>query len=144
MSALCITVAAVLVSDQAIKLMLRHFVGNNAIALGPCGSLRVVAGRIWLKRLGRRCGGLTLWSVWVAAALPLAICSALAPINTIFVGLLLGASLSHAVETSVRGSVTDYICLRVWPAFNLADLALAAGALGLIGELLIIVSQNMS
>jgi lipoprotein signal peptidase len=57
---------------------------------------------------------------------------------------VLGASLSHAVETSVRGNVTDYICLRVWPAFNLADLALAAGALGLIGELLVIVSQNMS
>jgi signal peptidase II len=144
MSALCIIVAAVLVSDQAIKLMLRHLMGSDAIALGPCGSIRVVAGRIWLSRLGRPCSSLTLWCVWIAAAVPLAICSALAPISTTFVGLLLGASLSHAVETSVRGNVTDYICLRVWPAFNLADLALAAGALGLIGELLIIICQKPS
>jgi signal peptidase II len=86
---------------------------------------------------------LTLWCVWLAAAVPLAICSVLAPISTIFTGLLLGASLSHAVETSVRGNVTDYICLRVWPAFNLADLALATGALGLIGELLMIVCKTM-
>jgi lipoprotein signal peptidase len=63
----------------------------------------------------------------------------LAAINTIFVGLLLGASLSHALETSVRGSVTDYICVRAGFVFNLADLALAAGALGLMCDLLMIV-----
>lgn len=52
-------------------------------------------------------------------------------------GLLLGGSLSHAVESSLRGSITDYICLRFWPAFNLADLALAAGAIGMIVQFLI-------
>ena len=50
----------------------------------------------------------------------------------VFVGLLLGGSLSNAVESSMRGSITDYICLRFWPAFNLADLALAAGAIGIL------------
>jgi signal peptidase II len=46
-------------------------------------------------------------------------------------GLMLGGALSHALETSVRGSVCDYVCLRFWPAFDLADVALAVGALGL-------------
>jgi lipoprotein signal peptidase len=60
------------------------------------------------------------------------------PSSAAFVGLLLGGSLSHAVESSLRGSITDYICLRFWPAFNLADLALTAGALGIIAELVIV------
>jgi hypothetical protein len=144
MSTLCIIVLAVVVGDQATKLMLRRLLGNDAFALGPCGSVRVVAGRIWLRRLAHPCGGSTMWCVWSAAAVALVICSALAPFDPLFLGLLLGGSFSHAVETSLRGSITDYICLRNGTAFNLADLALAAGALGLIGELLIIVSQNMS
>jgi signal peptidase II len=144
MSALCIMVLTVVVGDQAIKLMLRRLLGGDAFALGPCGSVRVVAGRIWLKRLGHQCGGLTMWCVWSAAAIALVVCSALAPFDTLFVGLLLGSSFSHAVEISLRGSITDYICLRNGVAFNLADLALAAGAIGIMGELLFIVDQTLS
>ena len=133
-----------LVYDAAANQQQPFIVPADAFALGPCGSVRVVAGRIWLRQLAHPCSGSTMWCVWSAAAVALVICSGLAPPDRLFLGLLLGASLSHAVETSVRGGVTDYICLRAWPAFNLADLALAAGALGLIGELLIIVSGNMS
>jgi lipoprotein signal peptidase len=43
---------------------------------------------------------------------------------------MLGGSLSHAWETTVHGSVSDYVCLRFWPAFDLADVALTIGALG--------------
>jgi signal peptidase II len=144
MSALCIMVLTVVVGDQAIKLMLRRFLGGDAFALGSCGSVRVVAGRIWLRRLAHQCSGLTMWCVWSAAALALVMCSALAPLNPLFVGLLLGSSFSHAVEISLRGSIPDYICLRNGVAFNLADLALAAGAMGIAGELLIIVYQKLS
>jgi signal peptidase II len=144
MSALCITVLAVVVGDQAIKLMIRRLLGTDVFALGPCGSVRVVAGRIWLRRLGRRFSGLTMWCVWLVAAIALIMCSAWAPFNTIFVGLLLGSSLSHAIESSLRGSITDYICLRSWAAFNLADLALAVGAIGILSEFLIIAHQKTS
>jgi lipoprotein signal peptidase len=61
----------------------------------------------------------------------------------IFVGLLLGGSLSHAVETSLRDAVSDYVCLRFWPAFNLADLALAAGAIGALFNLLMVVRRTV-
>jgi lipoprotein signal peptidase len=85
----------------------------------------------------------TLWFVWLTAAVALVLCSALAPFNSVFVGLLLGSSLSHAIESSLRGSITDYVCLRIWPAFNLADLALTAGAIGIMGELIVIIHQKV-
>jgi lipoprotein signal peptidase len=47
-----------------------------------------------------------------------------------FAGLLLGGSLSHLLETTRRGWICDYVCLRFWPAFNLADVALTAGTIG--------------
>jgi hypothetical protein len=144
MSALCIMVLTVVVGDQAIKLMLRRFLGGDVFALGRCGSVRVVAGRIWLRRLPHQCSGLTMWCVWSVAAVALVTCSALAPLNPLFVGLLLGSSFSHAVEISLRGSITDYICLRNGVVFNLADLALAAGATGIMGDLLFIVHQTFS
>jgi len=98
-----------------------------------------VAGRLWLRRLGGPSGGAVIWCLWSAAAVPLLIVSALLPSSAAFVGLLLGGSLSHAVEISLRGGISDYICLRFWPAFNLADLALVAGAIGITGQLLIVI-----
>jgi signal peptidase II len=139
MSALCVILLVVLASDQALKLLLRRRLGSDALALGPFGSVRVVAGRLWLRRLGGPCSGAELWCLWWTAAVPLVVVSALLPSSAAFVGLLLGGSLSHAVESSLRGGVTDYICLRFWPAFNLADLALTAGAAGLVGKLLIVI-----
>jgi signal peptidase II len=139
MSTLCLALLVVLVSDQALKLLLRRRMGSDGLALGPFGSVRVVAGRLWLRRLGGPSSGAEIWCLWSAAAVPLVIVSALFPSSATFVGLLLGGSLSHAVESSLRGSVTDYVCLRFWPAFNLADLALTAGAIGLVGNLLIVI-----
>ena len=144
MSALCITVFAVVAGDQSVKFMLRRLMGTDVFALGSCVSVRVVAGRIWLRRLSRRFSGLTMWCIWLVAAIALIKCSAWAPFNTIFMGLLLGSSLSHAVESSLQGSITDYICLRNGAAFNLADLALAAGAIGILSELFNIAHQRMS
>jgi lipoprotein signal peptidase len=141
MSAMGLTILAVVLVDQAIKLMLRWRIGNEAFGLGRDGSLRLVAAQIWLRRLGRGSIGRKIWCVWSVAAIALVTCSAFVPLNTILLGLLLGGSLSHASESSLRGYVTDYICLRNWPSFNLADLALAVGAIGIMIQLVVIVHQ---
>jgi lipoprotein signal peptidase len=80
-------------------------------------------------------GSKALW-LWMVSAGALAVASAWLPSSRVFVGLLLGGSLSNALEGSLRGSVTDYVCLRCWPAFNLADVALTVGAMGIAMELL--------
>jgi lipoprotein signal peptidase len=58
-----------------------------------------------------------------------------------FAGALLGGSLSHALETSLRGRVVDYVRLRFWPAFNLADVAITAGALGVLAQTVIAMKE---
>ena len=143
MSALCLTFLAVVVADQAIKLMLRRLLGTDALLLGRYGSLRVVKARIALRQIGYQCSASTIWCIWSAAAAALVLAGTLASLSALYVGLLLGSSFSHAAESTLRGSITDYICLRN-RVFNLADLALLAGVLGVAAELLMIVQQRMS
>jgi signal peptidase II len=137
MIALSLTMLVVLVSDQALKLLLRRARGFDALPLGPFGSVRMVAGQLWVRRLGGHASSLMMSTLWVAAAAALVIVSSWTPSSRVFQGLLLGGSLSNALESSLRGTVSDYVCLRFWPPFNLADLALTTGALGIFTELLI-------
>jgi hypothetical protein len=137
MRALIVTLLAVPLVDLALKRLLREVLGSRAAALGPLGSLRLVPARIWLARLSGRSRPAALWTLWALAAGTLVYASARMPSSRPFVGLLLGGSLSNALESSLRGRVSDYICLKFWPAFNLADVALTAGAVGILVELLI-------
>ncbi len=53
-------------------------------------------------------------------------------------GMLLGGSVGNLLDRLARDGVTDFIDLPWWPAFNLADVAIVAGAavvaLGLVGR----------
>lgn len=141
MMPLALTAVVVLVADQAVKLLLRRTGLFEGVRWGPYGSLRIVAGRLWLHRFTR--GPNPLW-LWVPSAGALVVGSAWIPSAGVFVGLLLGGSLSNAAERSLRGSVTDYVCVRFWPAFNLADVALAAGAIGIVIELLRTIGETVA
>jgi signal peptidase II len=49
-------------------------------------------------------------------------------------GLVLGGALGNLTDRAVNGAgltgrVIDFIDLRVWPIFNVADMAIVAGAL---------------
>lgn len=137
MKALCLTLLVVFMNDQAIKLLLRRRLRDRALALGPFGSVQAVAARLWVRQLRPQCSGAAICCLWLTAAVPLVIGSLWVPSSGAFAGLLLGGSLSHAVESLLRGNITDYICLQFWPAFNLADLAITAGAVGTIATHLI-------
>jgi signal peptidase II len=127
MTVVALTLLTVLVFDQALKLLVRS--GKLAsVSLGPFGTLEVGTGRLWAHRL-TDIGPNVLW-LWVFAACALLPIRTVAPSSSVFIGLMLGGSLSNAVEGTIRGSVTDYVRLRYWPAFNLADAALVVGAIG--------------
>jgi signal peptidase II len=119
-------------ADQAIKARLRHRLGDRAVSLGPLGSVRVIDAPVWWARGGLRPTPVMLWIVWLAGAGALVALAARLPGSEWCAALLLGGSLSHMIETARRGRVCDYLCLRFWPAFNLADAAISIGTVGFI------------
>lgn len=44
------------------------------------------------------------------------------------VGLMVGGALSNLADRVGQGGVTDFLDLPLWPAFNVADVAIVAGA----------------
>ena len=47
-------------------------------------------------------------------------------------GLLLGGALGNIVDRIHQGHVTDFLKIPLWPAFNLADVAITAGVITLV------------
>jgi signal peptidase II len=47
-------------------------------------------------------------------------------------GLLVGGALGNLIDRLANGSVTDFIKLPLWPAFNVADMAITFGVLVLL------------
>jgi signal peptidase II len=47
-------------------------------------------------------------------------------------GLLLGGAIGNLIDRVAHGSVTDFIKLPLWPAFNVADMAITFGVLALL------------
>jgi signal peptidase II len=47
-------------------------------------------------------------------------------------GLLVGGALGNLIDRLANGSVTDFIKLPLWPAFNVSDMAITFGVLALV------------
>jgi len=47
-------------------------------------------------------------------------------------GLLLGGAAGNLLDRARHGEVIDFIDLPLWPAFNLADLSITVGVVGLL------------
>lgn len=50
--------------------------------------------------------------------------------------LILGGGISNLIDRFVRGCVVDFVDLKTWPAFNLADALICIGVVILIYSLL--------
>jgi signal peptidase II len=57
------------------------------------------------------------------------------PLLPVAVGLLIGGSVSNLADRVRLGHVTDFLDLRYWPAFNLADSFIVIGVAMLLGVL---------
>lgn len=47
-------------------------------------------------------------------------------------GLLVGGALGNLIDRLSNGAVTDFVKLPLWPAFNVADMAITFGVLALL------------
>ncbi len=52
--------------------------------------------------------------------------------NALFLSLVFGGAIGNLIDRIVFGQVTDFISIVIWPVFNLADLAITVGVIGLI------------
>ena len=129
------TILVVLFADHALKWWLQRSLGSRALSLGALGEVRLHQAPIWLLRGGVRLGPLALWGAWMTGSSGILVATVALGLPAWSIALLLGGSLSHALEMSWRGSVADYIALPGWPAFDLADVALVVGASGTLGAL---------
>jgi signal peptidase II len=59
------------------------------------------------------------------------------PILPVALGLVMGGSLSNLVDRVRLGHVTDFLDLRYWPAFNLADTFIVVGVAALLLALVV-------
>lgn len=50
----------------------------------------------------------------------------------IFLSLILGGGIGNLIDRLIYGHVIDFIDLGFWPSFNIADLAISIGIIGLI------------
>lgn len=126
-------VATVVVLDQAIKTLV-----TRMLPLG--GSIPLLSGWISLTRVEN-----TGIAFGLAGQVPLAVPAAIAltflfllfynrprwtrpPLVRAALALLAGGAVGNLVDRIRVGAVIDYLDIRVWPVFNLADIAVTAGA----------------
>jgi signal peptidase II len=57
------------------------------------------------------------------------------PVLPVALGLVLGGSVSNLADRIRLGHVTDFLDVRWWPAFNLADTFIVVGVLVLLATL---------
>lgn len=91
-----------------------HHVQNSGIAFGLFASATSLV--IMLTGLA------VAWMLWFFAR-----SGARHPILPVALGLVIGGSVSNLVDRIRLGHVTDFLDLRFWPAFNLADTFIVVG-----------------
>ncbi|MFB3880537.1 MAG: signal peptidase II [Armatimonadota bacterium] len=79
---------------------------------------------------------------WAAIAIGVVVCvivlgyaigsaSALPRARLAALGLIVGGALGNLADRLCHGAVIDFIDLKVWPVFNVADIAITVGVAGL-------------
>jgi len=116
--------------DQASKSLVtaRMKPGDFHALLGPVGLRRiesVAAGYTHLSRMPLLAVAIVL-VVFVLGLVGMQ--RSLSMWAALGLGLLVGAALSNLLDRFLRGGVVDFIAVRGWRTFNLADAAMVAGA----------------
>jgi signal peptidase II len=136
---LAVAVAAIL-ADQITKAIVA-----SQLELGE--SVDVV-GPLSIRHVNNPGIAFGLFSSWATAVTILTACAigwmvvyfarsgARHPVLPAALGLLIGGSLANLVDRIRLGHVTDFLDLRFWPAFNLADTFIVVGVAILLAALI--------
>jgi signal peptidase II len=100
-----------------------HHVQNSGIAFGLFASATPIVTVLTAVAVG--------WMLYFFAR-----SGARHPVLPVALGLLIGGSASNLIDRVRLGHVTDFIDVRFWPAFNLADSFIVSGVLILLVALL--------
>jgi signal peptidase II len=130
-----LVVLAVLVADQVSKAIV-----SDSLARGERRDLVLGIDLVHVRTKGIAFGlfdggGALLTVVTVGALVLLLVYFSLhasRPLLWLPTGLLLGGALGNLLDRAREGAVTDFIDLPLWPAFNVADMAITFGVLTLL------------
>src|SRR5262245_42732042 len=111
-------------SEHVIGPLSIHHVENSGIAFGLFSSATAVVTVVTAVAV--------LWMIVYFAR-----SGSRHPVLPAALGLLIGGSLSNLVDRIRLHHVTDFIDLRWWPAFNLADSFIVVGVVILLGAMLV-------
>ncbi len=82
--------------------------------------------------------GLILFAVAASIALVAWLARAASPLTATAIGLIIGGALGNAIDRVVYGAVADFFSFHAfgyqWYVFNIADVAIVAGVVGLLYE----------
>lgn len=129
-------VAAVTVAaDQAVKALVRRTI-DRGDAVDLILGIKLVNVRNSGIAFGIFSGGGVVLVVFALAALTALLIFFVRhqdrPLVWLPTGLLIGGAAGNLIDRVREGSVTDFIDLPAWPAFNVADMAITFGVLTLL------------
>jgi signal peptidase II len=132
-SILVLSLTAVLLADQVLKgFVLAGLPSGHAVALGFVRIRVVRSDHIVAGRLGIRPA--LLWCAWMGSLFTVQFLAPRVglfetPLSQAALGVALGGALGNLLDVLFRKGVVDYVELGVWPAFNLADVAIVTGVI---------------
>jgi signal peptidase II len=138
--------ATALAADQASKawMLYAYDIGTKgAVTVAPFFDLVLVWNRGVSygllpqdSDLGR--WGLILFAFAAALALIVWLARVTSPLAAAAIGLIVGGALGNAIDRMLYGAVADFFSLHAfgyqWYIFNIADVAIVAGVIGLLYE----------
>lgn len=130
-----LVVAVVVVLDQLTKALVR-----SGVSVGEENNVFPGVQIVHVKNSGVAFGALSGGGAIVLVLTGVALVALLAyfarhptrPLLWLPTGLLLGGAAGNLIDRLRIGSVTDFIKLPLWPAFNVADMAITFGVLALL------------
>jgi signal peptidase II len=130
-----VVAAGVLALDQATKAIVRGSIGRGE-RVDVIPGVDLINTRNTGVAFGLFSGGGALVAIVAAVALIALLAFFFTHLGRRLVwlptGLLIGGATGNLLDRAIEGSVTDFVDLPLWPAFNVADASITIGVLALL------------